>query len=314
MKLTNLILSILICGSLYGQTMYPTYSVFNPQTSTIMNNIPSPLQGGLVYNTTDECYYFYKASSSSWVSLCDNSLPNSSGDNIYTVDGSLTSDRLLTADAFDLDYVFTAGKQTFRKVDGTSNEATVCIIREFPGVQNTARPATLELYNPGETTGGLDYQNEAYLILRAGSTSNHRRYIGFHDFNNSVSWLTGANGGNTWIQYDSKSAVHRFWFENTVTGNGNTDIASAGTGKIRLNNASAGAEPNRGEGVHYWGDLVQFEGLNFSSDEKSAIRDDGVYELYNLSANPPAPIYTTHGICVVNGVYKKWDGTAWVNL
>lgn len=112
------------------------------------------------------------------------------------------------------------------------------VTRSFSGIAS-GKVSTLNLENTGETVGGSDYQNEVNLFLKAGTSANHRRYVGFKNYDGFTSWLTGSNAANNWVLYDGTSNVHRYWNDNINSG-GHTYINSAGTGRIYLNQMSDG--------------------------------------------------------------------------
>jgi len=107
------------------------------------------------------------------------------------------------------------------------------------------------LRNYGEEVGGNDWQNEVYLKLQAGTTSNHRRYIQWLDYAGNSTWILGANADNVRVLYDGVDLLHRFWFETLVDPyyyTGNSYITGAGTGGVVIGKDGPNGSPATGTG------------------------------------------------------------------
>jgi len=85
--------------------------------------------------------------------------------------------------------------------------------------------------------GGLLIDNEAdqdlrySITLKAGATTQGRRYIYFREYNADAGWLAGVDQGNAFIIYNGTS--HPFLSSNGP--NGDTQVNATGTGAIKLN-------------------------------------------------------------------------------
>jgi len=112
---------------------------------------------------------------------------------------------------------------------------TVALRLRGSGNDNTQAWPLLEVYADADGTGA-GYDGEAHIFMRAGVTSNERRYINFREYDNtSDNWIFGVNASDAMIFYDSNDTVHRIWMDDDATGSGDTWIAPAGSGRIRLN-------------------------------------------------------------------------------
>jgi hypothetical protein len=63
-------------------------------------------------------------------------------------------------------------------------------------------------------------------------------------------WLTGRNGGNAWILYDSADSLHRMYFSDGTGGNGETFITSVNSNPVSINHATG--ETSGTAGLTVW--------------------------------------------------------------
>lgn len=132
----------------------------------------------------------------------------------------------------------------------TPDDAALTVTRTFPGTA-ASYPVTLRLFNPGDTVGGSDYQNEVHLSLQAGTTTHHRRYLDFTGPDGVNDWVFGVNSMNAMIAYDVNDATHRLYFENVATGGGDSIINSAGSGAVQINGDADDTSEGTG-GLEVW--------------------------------------------------------------
>lgn len=143
-------------------------------------------------------------------------------------------------------------------------------------VETGLKPYTLLLQNLSEIAGGNDHQNETVLGLKAGTSTNHRRYIQFTQFDDSPSGYFGMNGGNAFIMYNSIDEVHPL-FVNPISVGGNTEISGSGSGGIWLNYHDTGSD-------HGTGGVRIFDGT--AGSNQFAFFQDGTLALgYNATVN-----------------------------
>jgi len=96
--------------------------------------------------------------------------------------------------------------------------------------------------NTSDAIGAQDYHNEVHIRLQAGTTTNHRRYINFADFNAQDKWVTGVNASNDWILYNSQDIKHNIWIQPS-TGH---FMLNTSTGAIKMNSDPLTASSSSG--------------------------------------------------------------------
>lgn len=98
--------------------------------------------------------------------------------------------------------------------------------------QATFRPWTVLFYNQGELDADPnDYQNEVHVVLKAGATRNHRRYINWVGYNDATHFILGVNAQNDFVIHDHVSGIHRLSFFAEANG-GHTLINSSGENSV----------------------------------------------------------------------------------
>lgn len=143
-------------------------------------------------------------------------------------------------------------------------------------VETGLKPYTLLLQNLSEIAGGNDHQNETVLGLKAGSTGNHRRYLAYVNYDDSIEGYSGINGSGAYIIYNATDLNHPL-IANPASSGGNTELSASGNGGIWMNYHSS-------LGSHGTGGVRIFDGTVGSS--QFAFFKDGSLALgYNSNLN-----------------------------
>ncbi len=101
----------------------------------------------------------------------------------------------------------------------------------FTVTGNATRSIGALFQNTSDIVGaGNDYENEVHLVLQAGTSANHRRYIDWKNYNGTDAYLAGVNAGGAFILYDSAQG-HRILMQP----NGTTQLNSFGAYAVEIN-------------------------------------------------------------------------------
>lgn len=158
----------------------------------------------------------------------------------------------------------------FSSSSSTESESVVTFTRNF-STTAASRVATAIFRNPGDVSGGSDYQNEVQLVLWAGTVNNHRRYIRYLKGSGDEDWTEGVNASSVKILFEETGNQHRFWMEPAAL-TGDTMINAGGTGaagRIRLGYHAADTLPQTNVRIHRGGVVaasnlrtIEFDGYN----------------------------------------------------
>ena len=170
----------------------------------------------------------------------------------------------------DPNFNFDGGRLYVEREQNTSvDSAAMEVVRTYNGVA-VSPIATAIFRNTGDVVGGSDYQNEVYLRLQAGTTADHRRYVGYYGYDGLADGIMGMNAQNDMTFYSAEDTVHMFFYHSQQS-TGNTELNSTGTGAVQINIGNLD-EPNRSatglqiyDGVHGRNPGIQASGGNISS-------------------------------------------------
>lgn len=128
------------------------------------------------------------------------------------------------------------------------------------GVASPNSVYNLHIRSPhGDVNGGailidneVDEDLRYSITIKAGSTTQGRRYIYFREFNQDAGWLMGSNQSNDFILYNGNG--HKIVGDGGV--NGDTSVNASGTGAVKIN---VGGSVGGGTGglILYSGDVNQ---------------------------------------------------------
>lgn len=141
-------------------------------------------------------------------------------------------------------------RQATYQSDGSDPTVGAILVTRTATAEMANRITTARFRNVAEVTGTNDYQNEVQIVLQAGASADHRRYLRWVGHDDNDDWVAGANAKNVFILYDQNTPVHRLWLENdsdAPNDTGNSYINSAGTGAVIFNGLNDGTE-NEGTG------------------------------------------------------------------
>lgn len=158
-------------------------------------------------------------------------------------------DDLTCAAAVDDVLACTGGQYTLTSPETITPAVTIS------GGGNGTYSRQLLLRNPYDLTGGGypdDYQNEVHLQIWPGTTTDHRGYIDWANYQGTDKWRIGRNAGNYFILYNTDTN-HRVWLDPS---SGISYLNSYGTDKsVTINglpgdsNGTGGLEVWRGTGA-----------------------------------------------------------------
>jgi hypothetical protein len=155
--------------------------------------------------------------------------------------------------------------------------------------------------NTTDVVGGSDYQNEVHLVLQAGTTANHRRYLNFREYDGTEGMIFGSSAQNNTILFHANESLHRMILYSSDQG-GNSSLSSAGTGSVDLNKSASGeGEAGTGglnvySGGSYSGlynllavnptNLVYYNNNALNGGSRFKVTSEGQVEISTLSGNP----------------------------
>ena len=111
--------------------------------------------------------------------------------------------------------------------DVTANGNTYTFVTNIGG----GKAPIIELNNSSQTGTEAD---ELIFSLKAGVSSNQRRYLAFTNFDNTNGGYFGLNALGAFIMYNQLDQYHVLFANNSLSG-GNTDLASTGNGAVNIN-------------------------------------------------------------------------------
>ena len=148
---------------------------------------------------------------------------------------------------------YVGSKGSVEICDSLPNESTPAFLtkRLFTGTASVPL-ITARFQNTGETAGGNDYQNEVHVVLQAGTSANHRRYINWRNYDGTDAGKFGMNAQNDVILYHDGDAVHRLYLYSAARG-GETQINASDVGAVAFNRSpSDGTQPMGTGGVNFY--------------------------------------------------------------
>jgi hypothetical protein len=170
---------------------------------------------------------------------------------------------------------FTGGLQKIERGDAGNFDVALSVKRTG-GTDSVSKNLTALFYNDTDVVSSFDTQNEVIIGLKTGTTTNHRRYFSFLDYQSVSQFLMGVNAAGVYIIYDGQNnGGHRMWLEpqgtsgnsyfNALTGGSvlfgmlNDGSNNIGTGGIIV--GSGGSTPIQahrlyGDGRFNFGQLV----------------------------------------------------------
>lgn len=131
-----------------------------------------------------------------------------------------------------LAYTNRTGGELFTGDSLTVKTPVATFERSYAG-QASFRAWNLLLLNRGELAPSPnDYQNEVHLVMKAGTSSDHRRYINWVGYNDETHFILGVNAIRDCVIHEHQTGIHRLTFQHADNG-GSTIITAAGaSGKI----------------------------------------------------------------------------------
>lgn len=217
-------------------------------TTTQRNAIASPATGLQVYNTTTNTNDYYNGSA--WTSLASG--------NIYTTDGTLTSDRFITGSSYSLNFTSSSSQGVINLTQNAVGNASLIVYRG--NYTNATGFITFQDLKTGAGSRGFSLG-----IGRSGDVSNNGDFsFGAYDGSGSFAWRQDGRifnaTGNWIIGAGSSDAGYKFDVNGTARVNNNMVVASASTGFSGLTVGGAAGQN------HITIDSTQNSELRFSTN------------------------------------------------
>jgi hypothetical protein len=139
---------------------------------------------------------------------------------------------------------------------------------------NSTRSILATFRNLSDVAGaGNDYENEVHLVLQAGTSANHRRYIDFKNYDGTDAYLMGVNASGNFILYDS-ALGHRMYGATS----GLTQLNSFGSTAVEVNNYPGPDELGTGGFKVYSGGASAGRSLWFSVDSANIVANKQIVQ------------------------------------
>lgn len=176
-------------------------------TTTQRNNISTPLESMLIYNTTTDQFEFYSASGT-WDAL-------GGGDSIYTADGTVSTNRSIN---FSNNFLTFDNLAVF---DLDAGSTSAFVLRMTAGNNSIGNGARIELY---ETSAYLGYPKS--LIFKARKTEGDIKHIAYSNSTHGF-YLTSGYNANDDFNNTILNSNRRFEIGDNLTFFQNTDLLIA---------------------------------------------------------------------------------------